>query len=262
MKDLRTVMADVANFINDEIHKDHNISSFPVGRTFLHIIERLGLNVSALLKLTEDSYKDHFHAIGLISRNIYTDFLLVCYFSQISADREADLYRMLNRELDGSDNYVNLLGQYKIISVEVQQKYFERYKTDSDERKIRDHKKKGEDVERFPSTTELIKLLLNRKEHYEVLGAKKKEERNPWIEYAIHTFDKWKLFSSFEHVGLAAYQSTREISDEKSFVTMAETMKVVCLALAVCFDLIEENLPSKKSLEYFEDFRGIVSEVG
>ncbi len=107
---------EIINKMFDIIHpiinrKKLKTLDFPVDFTFFHALERIDNNLQTLNLLIKNDIIKYKHTIGLVCRNILSDFITTGFIVLISKDLDdfhVNLYRLYYNDLLKSESFLNL----------------------------------------------------------------------------------------------------------------------------------------------------------
>lgn len=216
--------------------------SFPVPFTFRLVLERLESSLGTLEVLVKDNALRHHHSIGLICRNILSDFITTGGIVKLPESEESrfeHLYALYYDDLRRTDNFVKLFEEGSVLTREEAQRYSEKHAMpDSMYKVIRDYVREY-DTKQFPSTTSIIKSLLTR------------GQEDPWLIELHRSFDIWTYYSKYEHLGWYAYELTRNLNQKKATTRLLSVLRLSALLQSSCLEVLGENKAYEESFEVY-----------
>lgn len=178
-------------------------NNFPVGFTFYHVLERVNFNLESIRVLVEDGITKHEHAIGLLSRNLLSDFITTGYIIRLSKSDDEfymRLYSLYDSDLKKAKSFLNLYLDAGFIDNEEVEKYNEKFNDENNVfKKIRDYCLEFDIKKRFPPTNEIIEEFF------------KSGLNDLWAEQIKRSYDTWAFLSKYEHLGWHSYDFTRTV---------------------------------------------------
>ncbi len=218
-------------FIVEPVLKRHTGSeiSFPIEHTFLIILERAESNLFSLKYLLADDTLKHDHAIGLISRNLLSDFFLCSYLFKSSIGAvENELYKLHYADLKKVDSLVTLYSKHGAISEEEFLSY-EKERTENIAGIIRRVIVERELKDAFPNNREIIEQML------------KKKDNDAWALEIIRAYPVWTFFSKYEHFGWNSYQLTRNKTNVEMVRRLNDVIRMSSIMIGGCFETLKEK---------------------
>ncbi len=240
---------------------------FPVHFTFNLVLERLESSLGSLELLLENDVIRHYHAAGLICRNILSDVLSTGYIiksSAIEIDQSQDidedgsddpfkratsvegqlhenLYALYHDDIQRMDRIVDLYRKAGILSDEDIQRYREKNAMpDSIYKLIRDYAEIS-GTKSFPSNTEVITRLL------------KSDKKDPWVRELQLAFDIWVYFSKYEHLGWHAYDFTRDLDKNTILSRLKSIVRLAALLQSSCHEMLEQKQALAESMAIYKE---------
>lgn len=226
------IINEQLKILNPVLDKTNNYEiNNPKKFIFCQILERVKFSIISLKLLIENDIIKHDHAIGLISRNLLTDFITFGYLIGLSVNKEQfekNLYVLLNCDLKRVDSEIEYYKNYGIPD-EKRNEYFARYVNEIPYKTIRDYVNKHKlDKEQFPKTTTIIKKFL-------------KAKRNDVLSKGINSFNKWFVYSKYEHLGWYSYELTRRINRDDAIKYLLNVLFDTTIMAAGCLEELEEK---------------------
>ena len=228
-KTIQNFVAIIAPVLSANIGKQ---KTFPIEVTFLHVLERVRLSLQSLYVLVKDDLLKNDHGIGLISRNLLSDFIITGHIIHTSSTEEEmteKLYSMYNSDLKKQDAFIRMFKDSGMMSDDEFNNYFLRYDDDSDMHKIiRDNYNLG-NQNFFPTTKNIIEEFL------------KTEIDDKWVHEIKNGYDIWVFFSKYEHLGWGSYSYTRNTELLKAEQRLKSVIFKTIILAASCCEILEEN---------------------
>lgn len=225
------LISDILNLLKPEITKERVNISIPIDIFFLHVLERIYDNLYSISRLKKLDIVNSNHSIGLIYRNILSDFITVFYVILQSNEEEktSEIYKLYKDDIKKFKSTLEKLN-YEIEDMKI----FLEFKTKSID--IFNHVKefKIDCKSKFPNTTEILKQL---KEVY-------KTDETGTLQLLIQAFDFWYLYSKYEHIGIFSmlYKRTMPYDNKKNNQREKEILKLTLLLISQCFFNLNESL--------------------
>lgn len=221
---------------------------FPVEFTFSHLLERIYNNLIALKHLKEDFLK-YEHGIGLIARNLLTDFITMGYVIKISGKRQeviGSLYSLYNSDMLKADNFMKMKESAGEIDVAEMNKYMDRYNQKSIYKDVRDYATIN-NIKGLPQIAQMITALNN------------SGKKDMWTQEIVHSYDLWLFYSKYEHVGWYSYDLTRSISKQNIEERLNSVLRKTLILICGCLDELKEENAYKKCnelmVEQYKEFQ-------
>lgn len=215
---------------------------FPIGFTFNHFLERTNYSLTSLKILLSNNIIENDHAIGLIGRNILSDFLTVSYIiaKSLSVEDDKVFYSLYKSDLDKMNSYLTLSEKYNLISPSEIQDIVNIY---SDEnliyQKIKSYNKNFK-VSPFPSIKNIAEQFMNVYKNH-VLAAK-----------VIQSYDIWLLLSKYEHIGIHSYTLTRPINIETLSLRAKFILSFAALTIGCSLSELKEQSAFSDIMKIYE----------
>jgi len=246
--------------------KEPDTVLFPVHFTFRLVLERLDSSLGSLELLLGNDPLRHYHATGLICRNILSDALTTGYIIKSSAvvkeqtedldESDSDhaaksstaleerlhekLYALYHDDLQRMDKFVELFNETGVLSDEEVHQYRVKHAMPNSMYKlIRDYAEEF-GTRSFPSSTAMIKGLL------------KSDKKDPWVRELQLAFDIWTYFSKYEHLGWHAYDLTRDMDKSKVHSRLKSVTRLAALLQSSCHEMLEQKEALKESLAVYK----------
>jgi len=216
--------------------------SFPVPFTFRLALERLESSLGTLEVLVKEDVMRHDHSIGLICRNILSDFITTGGIVKLPESQESRfelLYSLYFDDLRRTDNFMKLFEEADVLTREEANQYNEKHAMpDSMYKVIRDYKREY-DTKPFPRNTSIIKDLLS------------KGKGDPWVIELHRSFDIWTYYSKYEHLGWYAYELTRNLDQKKAATRLLSVLRLSSLLQSSCLEVLGEKKAYEESFEVY-----------
>lgn len=172
---------------------------FPVQFTFRLALERVYFSLESLHFLLSSQSVNHDHALGLIARNLLSDYLIISYLLKRYSDpmeREKLLYSLYHDDLDKVERTMKRYLKEGFIS----KKDFETYTTNYSEgiySEVKEYRELNAG-EKFPSIADIAEWAL------------KNREKDSRAMEMVAAYDTWIYYSKYEHIGWHSYAFTRD----------------------------------------------------
>lgn len=224
-------------------NKEQNLE-FPIEFTFHHILERIENNLVSLDILVKNSLVKHDHAIGLISRNLLSDFILTGFMILESNNENeliSKLYLNLHADLKKMDSYVDIRKNFGKINKEEYETIKKKYTEENTIYAI--IRKYGSEISqsKIPHNNQIFQTLL------------KSENQNAWSKHIIDAYDLWLYFSKYEHLGWFSYDFTRELNNKKIETNLYFILLNTTLMASSCFDLLKNENSLSESISLYKN---------
>lgn len=232
------------SILKDELSKH---KEFPKEFTFFHVIERTKCNLDSLQLLIDDDVSRHEHAIGLIKRNLLSDFITTGYILRLSDSKEdliSKLYSLYHSDLKKVKDYIE---RSKSTIPEAAYEKFASDFTNNDHifGQIQEYYKAHE-LKSFPTTTTIFDYFF------------KIENKDIWIKLLIDSYDLWLLLSKYEHLGWYSYAATRNIKRELFDERLRRVLLNASIMIAGCLEILGKQEEMKAVLaiirEYYSNY--------
>lgn len=241
---IQQIIVELLKIINPTFSKEFDEKhNFPVKFMFFHILERIRNNLNSLKVLIEDDTQNHYHAIGLICRNLLTDFISTGYIildSKQENEMIGKIYSQFKSDLERIDSYLNHQLELNLISLESYKEINDRY---NDSENILSEIKKNIvelNVKGFPQMMQIIKIL------------HKSEEINAWKNFIIESYDLWIFFSKYEHFGWYSYSLTRFSENDIKNERIKKVLFYSTIMASSCFDILKLELERNSTIKLLE----------
>jgi hypothetical protein len=164
MSDPRKTIQNIIDTLTDILNDNHEKNlDFPIEFTFMTILERVKFNLNSIQLLIEENYTKHDHAIGLLSRNLLSDFILSSYclrFSDDEEDLKSKLYSLFYSDLKKVDNFLLLMKKGNLLTGNEYDEYKRKYATDNHIYKLINEEYSIIKPQSIPPISEIIKYFI------------------------------------------------------------------------------------------------------
>ena len=239
LHELLSVIQELLNLTNPITNKYAGKDvSFPIEHTFLLILERAEGCLFSLEHLLKSGDLRHDHAMGLIARNLLSDFFLSSYLCKVSASNEVvenELYKLHHGDLRKVDSLVKLYSDNDAISKEDLTSY-EKSQTENIAGIIRRVIVERKLKTNFPNTRQIIEQML------------KKEGDDAWASEIIRAYPVWIFFSKYEHLGWMSYHLTRNKTVDQLISRLDDVVRMAAIMIGGCFETLNEKEQLDKTL--------------
>jgi hypothetical protein len=238
------VISSILSIINPVLNKRYNESiSFPLEFTFCQVLERVKFNLESIKVLLDKGIDMHDHAIGLISRNLLTDFITTGYVIKLSnSEEEIDmkLYALYNSDLKKVDSLLKTLKKADFVSNDELNVINEKYSNDN--KVIRDYCIEYE-IKSFPSINTIIESFI------------KSDLKDIWSDQIKRSYDIWIFYSKYEHLGWSSFDLTRNTSAEKANERLTSVLMKTLILLGSCLEILKEKKGLTDSMELLKQIK-------
>lgn len=206
-------------------------NQFPKGFTFYQVLERIQYNLISIQSLVKEDIVKHDRGIGLISRNLLSDFIITGYIIKLSESEDefyAHLYSLHNSDLKKMDAFVKMFEDAGLLENSKFSTYYDKYDRDNNIYKvIRDYINEFA-IKPFPSTKTIIELFL------------KSEQNDIWVRQIQQGYDLWVYLSKYEHLGWNSYDVTRNMNIAKATKRLESIIFKTSIMTASCLEILNE----------------------
>ena len=235
------VISSILNVINPVLNNRSKASiTFPLEFTFFQVLERIKFNLESIKVLLENGIEKHDHAIGLISRNLLTDFITTGYIIKLSSSEEdvyMKLYALYNSDLKKVDSILKTLKDAEFVNDDELKVLNEKYSNENHIYKvIRDYCIEF-DVTSFPPVSVMIESFI------------KSDLKDNWSDQIKRSYDIWIFYSKYEHLGWNSYDLTRNTSAKKSNERLRSVLLKTLVLLGSCLEILKEEKGLADSIE-------------
>ena len=237
------IIRKILENINPVLARDQHKKEFPVDFTFYHVLERAKFSLESIAVLVKDGIAKHDHGIGLILRNLLTDFITTGYFIKIlqsDQDVKNSLYSLYNTDLKKTDSFMKLLLKYGVINQTEMDKFMELYVDENHiYNMIRTYAEENK-LKNFPPTSSIIEEFL------------KADSNDLWIKQVQESYDIWISLSKYEHVGWNSYHITRKTNENSAIKRLDNVLSKTLILTASCLAILKEKESEKKIHDLME----------
>lgn len=171
---------------------------FPVQFTFRLALERVYFSLESLHALLSTQSLNHDHAMGLIARNLLSDYLIISYLLKRHSDpkeREKLFYSLYNDDRKKLESTMNNYKKGGFISDNEFDTYQENY-SKGIHAEIKQYCALN-GCKKFPLTAEIAEWALGNR------------EKDSGAMEMVEAYDTWIYYSKYEHIGWHSYAFTR-----------------------------------------------------
>ncbi|MES2286098.1 MAG: hypothetical protein V4547_10450 [Bacteroidota bacterium] len=216
---------------------------FPSEFTFFHVLERIKFNLESLDLLVGSDMIKYEHGIGLICRNLLSDFITIGFIVKLSKDEEeyyVNLYRLYYTDLSKAESFLNMYLKAEIVTEQDLIIFRNKKKNPEEIHKLIFDYAAEYNINKFPSNAGIIELFIQSKLN------------DQWISEVINSYDIWTFYSKYEHIGWSSYNFTRNTEKTKAVQRLLSVLKKTTLLLSTCLDKLGETESLIKSNELHE----------
>lgn len=221
--------------------------SFPLEFTFFHVLERVKCNLDAIKLLQVNGVGKYDHAIGLLSRNLLSDFITTGYVIKKSENEEdiyMKLYSLHNSDIKKLGAYFTVMNKAKVITDEDVHQIKNKMSDNPIYTLILDYCKDN-DVKNFPVTASIISLFSD------------SNPKDQWANEIKNSYDTWVYYSKYEHVGRLSYELTRGTTNEKADKRLKGVLVKTLILAASCLDILKEEEAMSECLKLLPGFKDV-----
>ena len=223
--------------------KEEVTQTFPVKFLYFHGLERLYQSVNTIILIIRGKPVDHAHAIGLVMRNIISDFLILAYIyhkpknDEERIDLANDLYRS---DIATNDRYIEYAYKIGMLNQEMYNNYKNLHTDDGSIIKL--IKDSSLNV-RFATMKDISEYFASQGEA-DIIGS-----------LVVKAYDYWALFSKNEHIGWNSYNFTRPVNNSMLIQWLYTVVDYIVTSTLLCCDILEEKEKAFSINEAFKAFR-------
>lgn len=233
------IISELLELINPLFTKEiEQKNDFPIGFTFYHILERIRSNINSLGKLESDSIIKHNHAIGLICRNLLTDFITTGYIildSKNEDEMKSKFYTHYKSDVEKTDSFLQTQKEIGNITEEDFQNLNKKYLQEDNIHYI------------IRKNSSNKKGAFQIKQIIEKFGTS--DTNNIWKNCIVGSYDLWFYFSKYEHFGWNSYYLTRNQTSNKIEYRLKEVLFYTSIMTSSCFEFLKQNDKLTQSIE-------------
>ncbi|MBC8046958.1 MAG: hypothetical protein H7Y00_09205 [Fimbriimonadaceae bacterium] len=242
--DLQSIIQEIKILIEPiVIKKEAQNINFPVEFTFFHVLERAYVNMISLRLLVGDSLINHDHAIGLICRNLLTDFITTGHIIRnVNSNEESyqNLYSLHYSDIKKIDSLIKMYKKYKVINEIEFSKIKEKIDNESNIYKIVKDYAIEYKLKTFPGTREIIEKFLST------------NLSDIWVQEIKNSYDTWLFYSKYEHLGWFSYELTRDIGSAAIKKRIMMVLRCTTIMIGSCLEILNEKEMMKRSIVIYE----------
>ncbi len=240
-------ISGLINIVNSVLRKEiDDKNNFPVGFTYYHVLERTEVSLKSIQLLIKSDIVEHDHAIGLISRNILTDFITTGYIIRLSMSIEEhymNLYSLHYTDLKKVDALFKLYNDEGLVDEDKLKIYNEQYENETHiYKEIREYCETY-NIKGFPAIAEIIKRFI------------KSEINDVWVDQIKSSYGTWSYLSKYEHVGWNSYKLTRNTDKDTLTIRLNEILLKTFILIGSCLEILKQEPEMKEILMLMKKFR-------
>lgn len=241
---MNTIDQDITE-LRDIVHPfimAHPSKSMPlVEWTFLHALERVDRGLHSIQTLVKENLVEHEHGIGLISRTLLSDFLIIGHCVRISnqAGIEAELMLLFRDDIDKVEAHVKRFNDNGQFTTE---EYLDYPIGGRLNRTIGDEV--DEYYEKNPDRVDENGRAVKKRWYNNAQIAEHAMKMKPPSGLAVNiwrAYDQWFYYSKYEHIGWHSYVltrgNTRQMMEERLRRILLRTSVLICM----CFEMLERR---------------------
>jgi len=231
MNPLETIK-NILEIINPVLEKDMDEkNNFPKGFTFFNVLENVQFNLESIQTLAKENIAKHDHAIGLISRNLLSDFIVTGFIIKLSKSEDdliGNLYSLYNSDLKKMDSFLQMFKDAGFLDEEEFERFNEKYLDNRHIYKvIRDYANEN-NLNKFPSTRSIIEKFLS------------SDQNDPWTSQILNSYDIWVCLSKYEHLGWNSYDLTRNTNTKRANGRLSSVLFKTLILIGSCLETLGE----------------------
>lgn len=228
---------------NDDLNKED--LDFPVEFTFYHLLERIKDNLISLELLSKNELVLHDHVIGLIIRNILSDFITTGYIILESKDLDEltdKLIAHLNADIRKMDTHIETLKVHNYIDAEKYETIKNKYSQNNSITEYIRNQSAELKEKKTPNNKMIFETFLQ------------SENQLQWNQKIIDAYDLWLFYSKYEHIGWFSYEFTREINHNKISNNIKFTLLCTIIMTGSCYELMNNENALSQTIEFYRSF--------
>ena len=246
MKPLETI-GSILGIINPVIEKDlAEKNNFPKGFTFFHALERIQWNLESIKTLAKENIVKHDHGIGLISRNLLSDFIVTGFIIKLSESEDdfyLNLYSLYNSDLKKTDSFLQMFKDAGYLDDAEIKNYNEKYLNDGHIYKVIRNYANEFELRGFPSTRAVIEKFLA------------SDKDDVWISQIQKSYDTWVYLSKYEHLGWNSYDLTRKTDSKKANDRLNNVLFKTIILTGSCLEILGEKEALDEISEILKEYK-------
>lgn len=218
---------------------------FLVEWTFLHVLERVDTGLLSLHTLVSDDFVKHEHAIGLISRTLLSDFLIIGHLVRASTQSsiESTLMPLFRRDIEQVHAHVRRYVDNGDFTIEEYKEYVYGNRLGTTIGDLVD-----EYYKKYPDQVKTNGKVKRKEWPSNSLIAEQAMQMTPRSGLAVNlyrAYDQWFMYAKYEHLGWHSFVLTRTINRD----LYLHRLKRVLLRTSVLVSLCLEMLDDKETME-------------
>lgn len=227
----------------------HPSKSMPIVEwTFLHTLERVDHGLHSILTLAKENLVEHEHGIGLISRTLLSDFLIIGHIVRISnqATIESELMPLFRADIEKVEAHMKRFRENNQITIE---EYLDHPIGRSLNRTI------GDIVEDYyetnPEPVDRNGKVAKKRWVNNAIIAEKAMQMNPNSSLATNiwrAYDQWFYYSKYEHIGWHSYVLTRGNPRRMMEERLRRILLRTSVLIGLCFEMLEQWEEMERSI--------------
>lgn len=229
------IIKEILVIIEPVLSKNRKKLDAPYELAFYHLLERVGWNIESLSVLIRKDIIKHDHVIGLILRNMISDFIITGFiiFSELKDEVIDKLYSIFCSDIKNVDSFLKMFMEAGLFEEEE----FKKHK--NSDKEIREYCDRNK-PDKIPTIRRIIELVL------------KSELKDHWFKELLNSYETWVLYSKYEHFGWYSYKTTRNIDETKTINTINSVLRMTTILIGSCFEMLGEKKALKESIKLME----------
>ncbi|HOZ41432.1 MAG: hypothetical protein IPO05_19245 [Flavobacteriales bacterium] len=238
----------------------HPSKSMPIVEwTFLHALERVDRNLHSIHTLVKEDLEAHEHGIGLLSRNLLSDFLIIGHAVRSSTQLtiEAELMPLFRSDIEKVEAHEERYNRNKQFTTE---EYLDYPIGGRLNRTIGDivadyYKANPEPIDPAMSCphckTKRPKKVTKKRWDSNADIAEKAMKMKPPSALAVNlwrAYDQWFYYSKYEHIGWHSFVLTRSNTVEMMEARLRRILLRTSVLMGLCFDMLEHREELERSM--------------
>lgn len=226
------VIAEIRRIANPVLQKSAGKKvDFPVTFTFTQALERLDRVLESLAVLVGNDLLKHEHSIGLLLRNILSDFLPIAYMVKFSRldELEPKLYSFYKADIKKVESHIERFRKGGLVSQEEADRYHaSTTSAGAFHQMVKDYCSQHT-VKDFPSNGAIVDL---------VFAIKPASELANKIQQA---YDLWFYYSKYEHIGWYSFDLTRQRDRKLIQARLDDVLRIAVILLGMCAEMLKDE---------------------
>jgi hypothetical protein len=232
------IIAEMLSIISPVLQNENKErEQFPVGFTFNLVLERLEFNLYSLETLTKSNREKHDFGIGLLCRNILSDYMLIAFIIANSKKNDDKyFYSYIYSDVKKTEDYINISEIHGLTDGE---DYSDLRATLQKFTNLIKQYWEGVETKgpiKIPTTKEIF------------INFRTENIKHPFSKSVKDAYDIWLEFSKFEHLSLSYYMITRKIPKEKRHFQLRSVLSMAIFLAGACLEELKELESAKKIL--------------